>query len=252
MLPSIGPRAARRPSVRRPLAFGVAVAGAALFVGSVATSAPQDGRPLGPSDLVPLSEPTLPAVAAGGGTLGGAAAAAPATPTAQVTPVSEALPLHLPPLGKRAEPLNPGGAAVLIDRPVPSARSVPSAPAVATTAPTQPPQSPDDPAVPGAGGSDDGGVSDAGGPQDDGSQAGRSPEGGSSGDGSDAGTPGDGGQDDRGGHRGGDRGATQRYAADGASYSQPQTYAAESDDAGRGGHQDSGSHSERSGGRHHR
>ncbi|HEY2723837.1 MAG TPA: hypothetical protein VGI84_04025 [Pseudonocardiaceae bacterium] len=134
MLPSVGPRAARsRPSMRRPLVFGVAVAGAALFVGGVATSAPLD-RPLGPSDMVPFADPTLPAAAASGDTVG--SAAAPAAP--EITPLGEALPLSPPPIGQRALPLSPGvGSAQTISRPEVAARSIPSAPASTGSAPAQ-------------------------------------------------------------------------------------------------------------------
>lgn len=151
MLPSVGPRAARsRPSMRRPLVFGVAVAGAALFVGGVASSASLD-RPLGPSDMVPFADPTLPAAAASGGTVGGAAAPAAAS---EITPIGEVLPLSPPPIGQRALPLSRGAGSVqTISRPEVAAGSIPSAPAPTGSAPAQTALAGDTtaPADPGAG-----------------------------------------------------------------------------------------------------
>lgn len=260
MLPSVGPRAARnRSALRRPLLYGVVVAGAALFVGSVAaTSAPQD-RPLGPADLVPLADPTLPAAATGGGTLGAAATpgAPAAAPAAHVTTVDQAMPPLSPPLlGQRAQPLDMAQSSrPVVNTAAISPQSAPAsrhAPSTSTGAPAQPGGSSGQGAAPAdQSGSGNGARSSDSGPSD----SGPSGSGGSGSTGSDSsggaqpggsGAP-RGGSDD-GSHSGSNSGQARTYSSDQGKSSAP----GGSGSASSGKHSGQSEHSGHgSGGRHH-
>ncbi|MGH3796935.1 MAG: hypothetical protein ACRDSP_18845 [Pseudonocardiaceae bacterium] len=112
-----GRRAHRRHvQVRRPVVFGVAVAGAAMFVGSMASSALPDSSPEHPTNL-PLGVidvASSPASSMGAVTLGATAAVPAATPVSDVHLTTQRVrvpPSITPlPLGERVRPLDPGPA----------------------------------------------------------------------------------------------------------------------------------------------
>ncbi|MGH4016665.1 MAG: hypothetical protein ACRDSL_22570 [Pseudonocardiaceae bacterium] len=100
----------RRPPARRPLVVGAAVAGAAMFVGSVASSALPD-RPGQPTTSPPLglpAPPSSPVGSSGTVTLGAAALEAAPAPISGAAPELVVPSINPPPLGPRARPLQPG------------------------------------------------------------------------------------------------------------------------------------------------
>lgn len=195
----------RRTVARRPLTIGVAVAGAVMFVGSVA------GSNLPTSSGQPVADPPLDAADVLGAPVGssGKVTLGAAAPTAAPEPISVTQPelvppsIHPPPLRERVRPLDARSvlAAAAEDAPpAPTGRSVPvAAPPAApddaqTTAPQVPPSAaPEEPGeqpAPGAPG--DGAPGD--GAPDDGAPVDGAPDEGGPGDGG----PGDGGSGDDG------------------------------------------------------
>lgn len=213
----------RRPPARRPLAFGAAVAGAAMIVGSVASNALPDstGQPVSSPPLDSSGVPRAPVGSTGTVTLGAVAQPAAPAPFSVAQPELVVPSINPPPLGARARPLNPGPMIVpasLSAEPAVSSRSTGVSPPVvapvAAPAPdpqAAPPSGPEEsadqpqpggpetePPADGSPGSDPGGSGpDNGGPGDSGPGDG-GPDGNDSGDGSpgDRG-PGDGDWGDR-------------------------------------------------------
>ncbi|MGH3911535.1 MAG: hypothetical protein ACRDRM_11965 [Pseudonocardiaceae bacterium] len=140
----------RRPPARRPLVFGAAVAGAAMFVGSMASSALPDtpGHATSSPTLDVPGHPSSAVGASGAVMLGAAARDAASTPISVVQAGLLQPSINPPPLGDRARPL-PSGPVIIATphrvEPETSSRSTMSTPP--TVAPGDAP-APDAPAPP--------------------------------------------------------------------------------------------------------
>ncbi|MGH4025706.1 MAG: hypothetical protein ACRDRV_14115, partial [Pseudonocardiaceae bacterium] len=130
----------RRPPTRRPLAFGAAVAGAAMIVGSVASNALPDrqGQPVSSPPLDSSGSPSAPVGSTGTVTLGGAALDAAPAPVSVAQSELVVPSINPPPLGARARPLDAGPVIV------PAALSAAPAISSRSTGATPPAVAPDD------------------------------------------------------------------------------------------------------------